>query len=80
MAVSHQWFIQWSPPSMIYADITSQYKKVNERFNTFKHEPTYPWEVNTFRNSDANKLRNVQDPLRTGDNGFGSKRKEKNGK
>lgn len=29
MAVSHQWFIQWSAPSMIFADITSNYNNVN---------------------------------------------------
>lgn len=36
MAVSHQWFIQWSAPSMIFADIMSQYKSVNERLNSFE--------------------------------------------
>ncbi|KAJ8728122.1 hypothetical protein PYW08_016507 [Mythimna loreyi] len=34
MAVSHQWFVQWSSPPMLYADITSQYNDVNERWKT----------------------------------------------
>lgn len=36
MAVSHQWFVQWSAPSMLFADITSQYNKVNEHFGNLE--------------------------------------------
>lgn len=36
MAVSHQWFVQWSAPPMLYADVTSQYNDVNERWNNDK--------------------------------------------
>lgn len=35
MAVSQQWFIQWSPPSTVFNDISSQYKSINENFNNF---------------------------------------------
>ncbi|PZC86389.1 hypothetical protein B5X24_HaOG209108 [Helicoverpa armigera] len=32
MAVSHQWFVQWSAPPMLFADISSQYNNVNDRW------------------------------------------------
>ncbi|CAK1547167.1 unnamed protein product [Leptosia nina] len=30
MALSHQWFIQWSSPSLVFTDINAQYKNVNQ--------------------------------------------------
>ncbi|CAH2037585.1 unnamed protein product, partial [Iphiclides podalirius] len=36
MAVSHQWFIQWSSPSIIFADITRQYQGVNNAFDGYE--------------------------------------------
>ncbi|XP_022115593.2 protein yellow [Pieris rapae] len=40
MAVSHQWFIQWSSP-LVFADINTQYKNVNHfdkrDFNTYSY-------------------------------------------
>lgn len=36
MAVSHQWLIQWSPPSTLFADISSQYKSVNENWKSLE--------------------------------------------
>lgn len=36
MAVSHQWFVQWSTPPMLFADITSQYNDGNERWKSDK--------------------------------------------
>ena len=36
MAVSHQWFVQWTAPPVLFADITSQYNGVNERWNNDK--------------------------------------------
>lgn len=39
MAVSHQWFVQWSAPPMLFADITSQYNDVNDRWKS--DEPTW---------------------------------------
>lgn len=29
MALSHQWFVQWTSPSMVIADINNQYNSVN---------------------------------------------------
>lgn len=29
MAVSHQWFIQWMPPSMVLADVNREYQGIN---------------------------------------------------
>lgn len=29
MAVSHQWFIQWSEPPMLFADITNKHNSIN---------------------------------------------------
>lgn len=40
MAVSHQWFIQWSAPSMIFADITSKYNTNN--WDNSDHSPSVP--------------------------------------
>ncbi|XP_061713383.1 protein yellow-like [Cydia pomonella] len=73
MAVSHQWFIQWSPPSMILADITSQYNNVNERFNTFDHDRT-KWEVN----SDDSQTKPVYEPEQS-DYGYDTEEKVRNG-
>lgn len=33
MAVSQQWFVQWSTPSMIFADISRRYNNVNPNWN-----------------------------------------------
>lgn len=33
MAVSHQWFIQWLPPSMVLSDVNREYQSINHRWN-----------------------------------------------
>lgn len=33
MAVSHQWFIQWLPPSMVFADVNREYQDINNHWN-----------------------------------------------
>ncbi|XP_063824919.1 protein yellow-like [Ostrinia nubilalis] len=48
MALSHQWFIQWSSPPSLFADINSRYKSVNTWNNG---KPDWAWEV-TLQNSD----------------------------
>lgn len=48
MAVSHQWFIQWSAPSMIFADLTSKYNNVNN----WNHLDSKLSDPQAFRNGD----------------------------
>lgn len=48
MAVSQQWFIQWSAPSMIFGDITSKYNNVNN-WNNFNRQIS---DSETVRNED----------------------------
>lgn len=48
MAVSHQWFIQWSSPPTVFADINDQFNSVNNWNNA---KPDWAWEV-TLGNSD----------------------------
>lgn len=56
MAVSHQWFIQWSAPSMIFADITSKY---NNNWNSLDHNPGG---LDTFENrKDYNNYQTSED-------------------
>lgn len=43
MALSHQWFIQWSTPPELFADINSRYKSVNLWSNA---KPDWAWKVN----------------------------------
>lgn len=45
MAVSHQWFMQWSAPPMVITDITSQYNDFNERWNNDKPKWSDPIEI-----------------------------------
>ncbi|XP_059047040.1 protein yellow-like [Achroia grisella] len=49
MALSHQWFIQWSPPSMVINDINNQYSAVN---NWNKGRNKLEWQV-TVHNSEG---------------------------
>ncbi|XP_014367556.2 protein yellow-like isoform X1 [Papilio machaon] len=37
MAVSHQWFLQWSSPSVVFADISRQYENVQSNWNNHHH-------------------------------------------
>ncbi|XP_045771599.1 protein yellow-like [Maniola jurtina] len=43
MAVSHQWFIQWSPPSLLFADINREYNNINPNWN-YKQNYRSPYE------------------------------------
>ncbi|XP_068632218.1 dopaminechrome tautomerase-like [Battus philenor] len=44
MAVSHQWFIQWSSPTVIFTDIARQYQKVNHGWNYYEANRINPLE------------------------------------
>lgn len=45
MAVSHQWFVQWSAPPVLLADISSRYNNVNERWKTENPQWSDDWEI-----------------------------------
>lgn len=41
MAVSHQWFIQWLPPSMVLADVNREYHNINHQWNDERSSPMF---------------------------------------
>ncbi|RVE54207.1 hypothetical protein evm_001034 [Chilo suppressalis] len=60
MALAHQWFIQWSSPAGLLADISTRYEDIN---NWKSAKPNVAWEV-TLQNSGVNYDRNyVRDDL-----------------
>lgn len=72
MAVSHQWFLQWSAPPMLIADISSRYNNVNERWKDVDPKWSEPLErppqsddtVNNYSNDERfqnNKYQAISD-------------------
>ncbi|KAM3964371.1 LOW QUALITY PROTEIN: protein yellow-12 [Aphomia sociella] len=49
MALSHQWFVQWSPPHMVINDINNRYSGVND-WN--KERDKWEWEVTVQKSND----------------------------
>ncbi|CAB3224154.1 unnamed protein product [Arctia plantaginis] len=45
MAVSHQWFVQWSAPPLLLTDISSRYNNVNERWKTENPQWSGDWGI-----------------------------------
>lgn len=43
--MSHQWFIQWFPPSTVLADVNREYQSINHRWND-------EWSSPVFKNVD----------------------------
>lgn len=55
MAVSHQWFIQWLPPSVVLADLNREYENINHRWND-------EWSSPMFQNADENYYDPYEEP------------------
>ena len=54
MAVSHQWFLQWSAPTPYFSDISSEFKKVSPDWNVpdnnYNRKYIKPYEYPTVNN------------------------------
>lgn len=77
MAVSHQWFVQWSAPPVLFADITSQYNDVNGRWKNDVPKWSDTLEVPeqiVHRHNDSTNRDNMID-----DNSYGLKPEKNNG-
>lgn len=80
MAVSHQWFVQWSAPPAVISDITSQYNTVNDRWTNNKPEWSDPLELreqsdarrNYYPNRESNSFEQVPYRLSNNDSNHGS--------
>lgn len=49
MAVSQQWFVQWSSPSVVFADVNKGFKNVNTHWNNYNDNYGHQFEVPSSR-------------------------------
>lgn len=63
MAVSHQWFLQWTSPSVYLSNINTEFKKVNPNWNVPHHNyyTNYvkPYELSSSGNREASRYESI---------------------